>query len=48
MGEYVNGKEIGKEYNKLGDLISEGEFINEKIIKGKEYFYGRLIRVLGE
>ena len=37
--EKINGK--GKEYNALGKLIFEGEYLNGKRWNGKEYEYNK-------
>ena len=43
-GEYINGKIKGKEYDKDGDLIFEGVFLNEeKNGQGKEYQYNEIV-----
>ena len=41
-GEISNGDRNGKgkEYNELGDLIFEGEYLYNTIIKGKDYIKG--------
>ena len=43
-GEYLNGKAIGKgkEYNRYGKLIFEGEYLYGQRIKGKEFISERL------
>jgi len=44
-GEFLNGKlnGKGKEYNLIGEMIFEGEYIDNHKIKGKEYLDGKLI-----
>ena len=47
--EIKNGEGIIKEYNKGGDLIYEGEYLNgEKNGKGKEYYYNGKLEFEGE
>ena len=42
--DLINGNGKGKEYDYLGELIFEGEYLNgEKNGKGKEYRNGKLI-----
>ena len=43
--EYVNGKRNGKgkEYNRDGEVIFEGEYLYDYKVKGKDYINGKLI-----
>ena len=43
-GKYLNGKKNGKgkEFDKLGNLIFEGEYLYNWKLKGKEYINGKL------
>ena len=46
---YFESKGKGKEYNKYGDMIYEGEFLRGKRNgKGKEYYYSNSIKFEGE
>ena len=47
LNNNINGK--GKEYNKEGDLLFEGEYINcKRNGKGKDYYLGKSLKFEGE
>ena len=49
-GEYLNGNKIGKEYDRDGQLIFEGEYLDDKRFngKGKEFDYKNNLIFEGE